>query len=93
MRSSALDIAWRQRVLETVAATGETGLEFRFAPAMAMGGPFGARVPPDAGFGCDGNPNILRVQRRGPDEIVFPNCAEFPSPLKRCGHAPAPAGR
>ena len=24
------------------------------------------------------------VERRGPNEIVFPNCSEFPSPLKRC---------
>jgi hypothetical protein len=45
---------------------------------------FGGRVPPDGGFGCSGNPNLLRVERRGPDEITFPDCSEFPSPLKRC---------
>ena len=50
-----------------------------------MGGPFGGRVPPDAGFGCEGGMDVLRVERRGPDEIVFPDCREFVSPLKRCG--------
>ena len=60
------------------------GLEFRFTPAQPVLSAFGGRVPPDAGFGCGDNPNLLRVERRGPDEIVFPNCTEFPSPLKRC---------
>lgn len=84
MRASALDVAWRQRLVETVASSAEGGLEFRFAPATPVGGPFGGRVPPDIGFSCSGNPNVLRIERRGPDEIAFPNCAEFPSPLKRC---------
>ena len=35
------------------------------------------------GFGCT-DANTLRVERRGENEIVFPNCSEFPSPLKRC---------
>jgi hypothetical protein len=48
--------------------------------ARAMGG----RLPPDIGFGCGGSPDLLRVQRRGPDEIAFPDCTDFPSPLKRC---------
>ncbi len=86
MRASVLDVAWRQRLVETVAATEGGGLLFRFAPHPPLGGPFGGRVPPDAGFGCDGgNPNLLRIERRGENEIAFPNCAEFPSPLKRCG--------
>lgn len=83
MRASALDVAYRQRLIETAAATPQ-GLEFRLVPAAPQGGPFGGRVPPDIGFGCEGNPNLLRVERRGPNEIVFPNCAEFPSPLRRC---------
>ncbi|WP_270938284.1 hypothetical protein [Falsiroseomonas oryzae] len=83
MRASAFDVAYRQRLIETVAAT-ENGLEFRFVPAAPQATPFGARVPPDSGFGCQGGPNSLRIERVGPDEIVFPNCAEFPSPLRRC---------
>jgi hypothetical protein len=83
MRVSALDTAYRQRTIETVAQQ-PNGLEFRFTPAQPMMTAFGGRVPPDAGFGCGDNPNLLRVERRGPDEVVFPDCREFPSPLKRC---------
>jgi hypothetical protein len=83
LRASALDVAYRQRIIETVAADPQS-LSFRFVPVQPQTTPFGARVPPDAGFGCAGGPNVLLVERRGPDEIVFPDCAEFPSPLKRC---------
>lgn len=82
-RASLLEVAYRQRTIETV-ATQANGLEFRFTPAAPVVTPLGPRLPPDAGFGCSGNPNVLRVQRRGPDEIVFPDCTEFPSTLKRC---------
>ena len=83
MRATSLDTAYRQRTIETVALQPD-GLEFRFTPLQPLQGPLGARMPPDAGFGCGGNPNMLRVERRGPDEIVFPGCNEFPSPLRRC---------
>lgn len=83
LRASAFDVPYRQRLIETVSA-GSDALEFRFLPAPPQSSAFGARLPPDIGFGCPGGPNGLRVERRGPDEIVFPNCAEFPSPLKRC---------
>jgi hypothetical protein len=83
MRSTPLDTAYRQRNVETVAVQ-PNGLEFRFTPAPPVMGAMGPRAPNDAGFGCAGNPNLLRVERRGPDEIVFPGCSEFPSPLKRC---------
>lgn len=76
LRATALDTAFRQRPIETVAVTAE-GLEFRFLPLAA-------RVPPDFAFGCASGPDVLRVERRGPDEIAFPGCGEFPSPLKRC---------
>ncbi len=82
MRSTPFDVAYRQRLIETVAASPEA-LEFRFVPIPPQPGPFGPRIPPDIGFGC-GNPNLLRVQRIGPNEIAFPDCAEFPVPLKRC---------
>ena len=78
MRAASLDIAFRQRAVETVALTAD-GVEFRLVPI----GPQGQGVP-EIGFGCDGNPDLLRVTRRGADEIVFTGCNEFPSPLKRC---------
>lgn len=83
MRASAFDVPYRQRLIETVAAE-PNALEFRFVPTPAQSGPFGARMAPDIGFGCPGGPNALRIERIGPDEIIFPNCSEFPSPLKRC---------
>jgi hypothetical protein len=79
MRAAALDVAYRQRLIETVALTPD-GVEIRLVPV----GPQGGRLPPEIGFGCDGNPNLLRVRRRGPDEILFPNCSDFPLPLRRC---------
>lgn len=77
MRVSSLDVAFRQRAIETVAVT-PNGLEFRFVPMP------GRAAIPEAGFGCDGNPNILRVERRSDDEVVFPNCSDFPGSLRRC---------
>ncbi|WP_376090449.1 hypothetical protein ACE7GA_19860 [Roseomonas sp. CCTCC AB2023176] len=82
MRVSLLDVAYRQRLIETVAGT-ESGVEFRLAPPAAAITPIGGQLPPDSAFGC-ANPNNLRVERRGPNEIVFPNCNDFPSPLRRC---------
>ena len=84
MRVSVLDTAYRQRTIETVAQTPDGALEFRFSPPGPVVGALGGRVPPDAGFGCGGNPNVLRVERKGPDEIAFAGCSEFPSTLKRC---------
>ncbi len=83
MRSSMFDVSYRQRLIETV-ATGPDVLEFRLVPVPTQSSALGSRVPSDIGFGCPSGPNGLRVERRGPDEIVFPNCSEFPSPLVRC---------
>lgn len=83
MRASLADVAYRQRLVETVSVSGDR-FEFRLVPAAPIVGPLGARVPPDAGFGCTGGANVLRVERRGDNEIVFPDCAEFASPLQRC---------
>jgi hypothetical protein len=83
MRVSVVDTAYRERTIETVAQT-PTGLEFRFTAAAPVLGPMGARQAPDAGFGCPGGPNVLKIERRGPDELAFPGCAEFPATLKRC---------
>ena len=83
MRATSLEIPYRQRLIETVAQTPD-GLEFRLIPLPVPGGPLAAARIPEAGFGCDGNPNLLRVVRRGADEIAFPGCIEFPAVLRRC---------
>jgi hypothetical protein len=83
MRAATLDVPYRQRIIETVSA-GPESLEFRLVPAAPQATPLGPRLPPDVGFGCPAGPNSLRVERRGPNEIVFPDCGEFPSPLRRC---------
>lgn len=85
MRASVLDVAYRQRLIETVGPTPTGGLQLRLVPVAPVGGAFGGRVPPDSGFGCDGTADLLTIERRGPNEISFPNCREFLSPLKRCG--------
>jgi hypothetical protein len=46
-----------------------------------------AGLPDDLGFGCPES-DLLRVVRVGPNEIRFPDCADFPSPLVRCPAAP-----
>ena len=46
-----------------------------------------AGIPDDLGFGCP-QPDVLRVVRVGPNEIRFPDCAGFPSPLVRCPATP-----
>ena len=82
MRVAQIDAAYRQRLLETVAEQPK-GLDFRFSPAPPIMTALGPRMAPDAAFGC-ASPDTLRVERTGPDEIIFPNCSEFPSPLRRC---------
>ena len=42
-----------------------------------------AGITDDLGFGCP-QPDVLRVVKAGPNEIRFPDCAGFPSPLVRC---------
>lgn len=80
LRAAPTDFAYRQRLIETVAANA-SGVEFRFTPIPAPGG----RVAADLAFGCQGGPNTLTVERRSDDEIVFNTCDEFPFPLRRCG--------
>jgi hypothetical protein len=83
MRISSVDAAYRERTIETVALQA-SGLEFRFSPATPVMTAMGPRMAPDSGFGCAGSPDALRVERTGQNEMVFPNCAEFPAPLRRC---------
>ncbi len=89
LRVSVTDPAYIQRLVETVRGTG-TGVEFRLVtPPQPLqgssGGMFNLTQPGETaiGFGC-GDPNVLRVQRRGDNEISFPHCPEFPYPLMRC---------
>ena len=84
MRVAVLDTAYHQRTIETAATLPDGGLEFRFVPVAPATRALAGRLPPDIGFGCGGSPDLLRVQRRGPDEIAFPDCGDFPSSLKRC---------
>jgi len=83
MRSSVTDVAYRQRLVETAARVAG-GVEFRFIAVPPQQTAFGLRMPSDIGFGCAAGPNALSVRRISEDEIVFPDCAEFPSPLRRC---------
>lgn len=84
LRSAPLEVPLRQRLIETAAA--EPGrLTIRLAPLVPPGSPLAARLPPGTGFGCKGDPNLLVIERTGPDEITFPDCADFPARLKRCG--------
>ena len=85
MRAIITDTNYVQRLVETARATGD-GVEFRFAaPVTPASGPFGLNAGDnqDIGFGCI-SPNVLRVQRRGDNEISFPGCTDFPYPLVRC---------
>ena len=81
LRATLTEQVLTQREIETVRI--EAGHdEFRFRPFAQAPASLtaGARR---AGFGCEG-PDVLHVQRRGENEISFPNCADFPNPLVRC---------
>jgi hypothetical protein len=84
LRAQLTDLAFAQREVETVRVSAG-GTEFRLIAAAAPeGGLFGAAsAAPTPGFGCE-SPDVLHVQRIGPNEISFPGCAEFPNPLVRC---------
>ncbi|HUB15625.1 MAG TPA: hypothetical protein VMB34_27005 [Acetobacteraceae bacterium] len=73
MRALMNSTAYAQRAIDTVRATA-TGFEIRLDPPT---------VPGQPGFGC-ANQDILPVQRRGDNEIVFVGCSAFPYPLIRC---------
>ena len=62
------------------------GTIFALAPTETKPQPV-AGLPDDLGFGCP-QPDILRVVRVGPNEIRFPDCTGFPSPLIRCPASP-----
>lgn len=88
MRGTLTEVAYDQRIIETARTTGPL-TDFQFSPAVdpmtATGnGLLGMQPPrPAAGFGCE-TADVLHVQRRGDNEIVFPGCEDFPNPLVRC---------
>jgi hypothetical protein len=83
MRAVLTDPQFVQRVIET-ALTENGATTFRFAPAALAANPLLGTDTQAQGFGCP-NPNGLRVIRRTENEIAFPDCADFPYPLVRCG--------
>ncbi len=88
LRASLTDPLYQQRIIQT-ARSNPAGSEFRFEPGsdplvMLGAGLLGRDAPPpQQGFGCE-SPDVLHVLRRGPNEIVFPGCRDFPEPLYRC---------
>lgn len=82
-RASLTQPGLTQRVVETANVT-RGRVEFRFVPASATPRDLlGQAEPATSGFGCD-SPDVLYVQRKGPNEITFPGCKDFPNPLVRC---------
>jgi hypothetical protein len=87
LRAVPTDVTYAQVLVESARAI-PGGTEFRLSvPAQSIpsGGPLGAdrSAGQTMGFGCE-NPGVLRVQRRGEDQIAFPGCSDFPYPLVRC---------
>jgi hypothetical protein len=87
LRANVMDVTFSQYMVETVRDAGRGGFEFRLLAASGAplsAGPLGqsARAA-DPGFGCS-DPSLLRVVKRGENEIAFPNCPAFPYPLIRC---------
>jgi hypothetical protein len=80
LRTTLLDPTYQQRIVETVRVNRD-GAEIRFRPAARLQTPFGPQAAP--GFGC-GSPDLLRIRRKSANEIEFPGCLDFPSPLIRC---------
>lgn len=91
LRATLTDVTFDQRVIVTArTANGQT--EIQFTPAVdalaaTSNGLLGLDQPKAAaGFGCE-RPDVLHVRRISENEISFPGCRDFPSPLVRC---PAP---
>ncbi|MCL2428893.1 MAG: hypothetical protein FWD12_06645, partial [Alphaproteobacteria bacterium] len=87
IRATITDQFYIQRLVET-ALTTANGVQFRFTaagPATAGGflGDNASGTPAEIGFGC-ANPDVLDVEQRSRNQIVFPNCSDFPYPLVRC---------
>ncbi|HET9018191.1 MAG TPA: hypothetical protein VFN46_01320 [Acetobacteraceae bacterium] len=89
LRATLTDVTYVQRVVATARTQGNH-TDFTFAPAPPPAGAgtdtlagLAATPAPAPGFGC-ATPDVLNVVRKSANEIVFPNCADFPNPLVRC---------
>jgi len=85
MRATLTDATYIQRIVESARATS-SGTDFHFTGGSVSGASsnlLDLNQGPLPGFGC-ASPDELRVERRGPNEISFPDCADFPYPLVRC---------
>jgi hypothetical protein len=88
MRARLTDPTYAQRVIVTARTEGgQTDMQFTPAVddlAATARGLFGLD-PPDAaaGFGCESE-DVLHIQRITDNEIMFPDCHDFPNPLVRC---------
>jgi hypothetical protein len=84
LRATLTDQFYIQRLVETARGTGN-GLEFRFSAAISgsAAGLSGLTETAATGFGCE-DPDVLHVQRIGPNEVRFPGCRDFPFSLVRC---------
>ena len=81
MRATLTEQAYTQREIETARAV-PGGIEFRFTSGVS-GSRFFGGYSELSGFGCE-TADVLHVQRRGENEIIFPGCEDFPNPLIRC---------
>lgn len=86
LRATLTEETYTQRIILAAQATTD-GVAFRLEPsagpatgASLLGLPAPAQA---AGFGC-ASPDLLVVQRRGDNEIAFPDCTDFPNQLVRC---------
>ena len=70
-----------QNLIASVRGT-PNGTVFLLAPTDSKPEAIGG-VTEDLGFGCP-EENVLRVVRVSANEIAFPDCKGFPSPLVRC---------
>jgi hypothetical protein len=88
LRATLTEVTYVQRVIVT-ARTNPGVTDFQFSPAVdalaaTSNGLLGMDPPKEApGFGCE-TTDVLHVERRGENEIVFPGCKDFPNPLIRC---------
>jgi len=88
LRASLTEPSYTQRIVATAQTRGNA-TDFVFAPAVDPAVSAGSALlqvappKPPAGFGCE-SADVLHVQRRSDNEIVFPGCADFPEPLVRC---------
>ena len=86
LRATLTDVTYLQRVVATARTYGDH-TDFTFAPEPPAAGATdpltGAQVASSGGFGC-ASPDELHVVRKSANEIVLPDCADFPNPLVRC---------